>query len=245
MRAAAPIGRARVSRKDQLLDAAEHLFAMEGYDAVSLNRISEYSGVNVGLIHYYFGSKETMLHEVIARRSEEFLAKIRASHARFEKRSQVGPRRIAELIEAHFRPFVDYAVSKDPGERNYIRLLVHASFWERRSVRDVAAQLWDVSQRLIELSQRCYPEADRMKLRVALYLAGSTMSYMFQDAGLLSAMTEGKYQHDTIDRMFPLVQRFFEAGIDGLATMRESPGGKLGRPRRVRRSPSRRRVPPD
>jgi AcrR family transcriptional regulator len=244
MRAAAPIGRVRVSRKDQLLDAAEHLFATEGYDAVSLNRISEYSGVNVGLINYYFGTKETMLHQVIARRSEEFLGKIRASHARFEKRSHLGPRRIGELIEAHFRPFVDYAVSKDPGKRNYVRLLVHASFWERRSVRDIAAQLWDVSLRLIELSQRCYPKADRMNLRVALYLAGSTMSYMFQDTGLLSAMTEGKYGRDSIDRMFPLVQRFFEAGIDGVATMRELPGEKLDRSRRVPRRPSRRRVPP-
>jgi AcrR family transcriptional regulator len=231
---------ARSSRKNQLLDAAEHLFAMEGYDVVSLSRISEYSGVNAGLINYYFGTKEAMLHEVIARRSEEFLGKIRANHARFEERSQVGPRRIGELIEAHFRPFIDYAISKDPGRRNYVRLLVHASFWERRSVRDIAAELWNVSQRLIELSQRCYPEAHPMNLRVALYLAGSTMSYMFQDSGLLSAMTEGKYEHDTIDRMFPLVQRFFEAGINGLATMHEPPRVKIAGPKRVRRKPSRR-----
>jgi AcrR family transcriptional regulator len=236
---------ARVSRKNQLLDAAEHLFAVEGYDAVSLNRISEYSGVNVGLINYYFGTKETLLHQVIARRSEEFLGNIRASHARFEARSRVGPCRIGELIEAHFRPFIDYAVSKDPGERNYVRLLVHASFWERPSVRDLATQLWDVSLRLIELAQRCYPEADRINLRVALYLAGSTMSYMFQDSGLLSAMTEGKYEHDSIDRMFPLVRRFFEAGVDGLATMHEPPERKMGRPPPVGRKPARRRVARD
>jgi AcrR family transcriptional regulator len=233
----------RKSRKDQLLDAAEQLFAMEGYDVVSLSRISEYSGVNVGLINYYFGTKDAMLHQVIARRSEEFLGEVRANHARFEERSRVGPRRIGELIEAHFRPFVEYAISKDPGKRNYVRLLVHAGFWERRSVRDIAGELWNVSMRLIELSQRCFPEADPMNLRVTLYLAGSTMSYMFQDTGLLSAMTEGKYEHDTIDRMFPLVQRFFEAGIDGLATMHESAGGKIDRPRRARPKPPPRRVP--
>jgi AcrR family transcriptional regulator len=234
---------ARVKRKDQLLDAAEHLFALEGYDAVALNRISEYSGVNVGLINYYFGTKEAMLHQVITRRSEEFLGQIRANHAAFEERSRAAPCRIGELIEAHFRPFVDYAVSKDPGRRDYVRLLVDASFWDRPSVRDVADELWNVSLRLIELSQRCYPQADPMNLRVALYLAGSTMSYMFQDTGLLSAMTEGKYKHDTIDRMFSLVQRFFEAGIDGLATMHESAGGKIDRPRRARPKPPPRRVP--
>lgn len=233
---------ASVSRKNQLLDAAEHLFAVEGYDAVSLNRISQYSGVNVGLINYYFGTKETLLHQVIARRSEEFLGKIRASHARFEARSGVAQCRIGELIEAHFRPFVDYAVSKDPGERNYVRLLVHASFWERRSVRDLATQLWDVSLRLIELAQRCYPEADPINLRVALYLAGSTMSYMFQDTGLLSVMTEGKYEHDSIDRMFPLVRGFFEAGVDGLAAMHEPPDDNIDRPPPVRRKPARRKV---
>jgi len=233
---------ARVSRKDQLLDAAEHLFATEGYEAVSLKRITEHSGVNVGLINYYFGTKEAMLHEVIARRSEEFLGKIRANHARFEEHSRVEPRRIGELIEAHFRPFIDYASSKDPGKRNYVRLLVHASFWERRSVRDVAAELWKVSLRLIELAQRCYPDADRMNLRVALYLAGSTMSYMFQDTGLLSAMTEGRFEQGTVDRMFSLVQRFFEAGINGLATLHEPPNDKIGRPKRIRPKPPRRRL---
>jgi hypothetical protein len=46
--------------------------------------------------------------------------------------------------------------------------LMPASFWERHSVRDVAAELWNVSLRLIELSKRCYPQADPMNLWVAL-----------------------------------------------------------------------------
>jgi AcrR family transcriptional regulator len=55
--------------KLKILDTAERLFGEEGYKAVSLRRITAEAGVNLASIHYYFGSKEELLDELVRRRA--------------------------------------------------------------------------------------------------------------------------------------------------------------------------------
>jgi len=54
--------------KVKILDAAEVLFARDGYYATSLRAITSAAGVNLAAVNYHFGSKETLLEEVIGRR---------------------------------------------------------------------------------------------------------------------------------------------------------------------------------
>ena len=48
----------RSDRKDQLLDAALHVFAEEGYHSASVSKIAKYAGVSKGLMYNYFHSKK-------------------------------------------------------------------------------------------------------------------------------------------------------------------------------------------
>lgn len=48
-----------------LLETASKLFSEYGYDAVSTRMIAEMSNVNLGGIHYHFGSKEALYTEVV------------------------------------------------------------------------------------------------------------------------------------------------------------------------------------
>lgn len=54
--------------KQKILDAAEKLFAREGYHATSLRSITADAKVNLASVNYHFGSKETLLEAVIVRR---------------------------------------------------------------------------------------------------------------------------------------------------------------------------------
>lgn len=53
--------------KKTILDAAETLFAEKGYDATSLQEISDQAGVTRGLPNYFFGSKEDLYRAVLER----------------------------------------------------------------------------------------------------------------------------------------------------------------------------------
>lgn len=57
-------GRQRV---EQILDAAEQLFAEGGYEAASTNQIAAQAGVPIGSVYQFFPNKESILHGVAAR----------------------------------------------------------------------------------------------------------------------------------------------------------------------------------
>lgn len=52
----------------KILEAAETLFAAQGYEGTSTRDIARVSGANIAMISYYFGSKEALFQALIARR---------------------------------------------------------------------------------------------------------------------------------------------------------------------------------
>ena len=53
--------------KDRILNAAEHIFAEQGLDAVSLRAVTTEAGVNIAAVNYYFGSKAALLQAMTQR----------------------------------------------------------------------------------------------------------------------------------------------------------------------------------
>jgi len=50
-----------------LLDAAERMLVRDGYGAITTRRVAAEAGLNHGLVHYYFGSMEELLLQVLER----------------------------------------------------------------------------------------------------------------------------------------------------------------------------------
>jgi AcrR family transcriptional regulator len=63
----APPTRDRERITEALLDAAERLLVSDGYAAISTRRVAQEAKVNHGLVHYYFGSMEELLMQVLER----------------------------------------------------------------------------------------------------------------------------------------------------------------------------------
>ena len=54
-------------RRDQILDAANALFAERGYDEVSIEDIASAAGVTRGLVHHYFGGRKEVYLALVDR----------------------------------------------------------------------------------------------------------------------------------------------------------------------------------
>lgn len=54
-------------RREELMDTALDLFASVGYDPLSIEQITQASGVAKGTFYYYFTSKQDLLVQIIAR----------------------------------------------------------------------------------------------------------------------------------------------------------------------------------
>jgi len=69
-----PVGRPRIDRSEApsriaILDAAQNLFAGNGFDATPTREIAKRADVTTGLVFYYFPTKEALLRALIEERS--------------------------------------------------------------------------------------------------------------------------------------------------------------------------------
>ena len=68
-------------RKNEILDAAEELFAARGYEETSTGDILERVGIARGTLYYHFKSKEDILDALIERINGDLIARSKAAAA--------------------------------------------------------------------------------------------------------------------------------------------------------------------
>jgi AcrR family transcriptional regulator len=77
----APKTPARSAAEEALMDAAERLLVEVGYAGITTRRLAEEAGVNHGLVHYYFGSNESLLVRALERFTERMIERQRELYA--------------------------------------------------------------------------------------------------------------------------------------------------------------------
>ena len=60
--------------RHQILDAAERLFARQGFARTTIKQIGDEAHVNSALLYYYFGDKERLYHQVLGRVVQRLLS---------------------------------------------------------------------------------------------------------------------------------------------------------------------------
>ena len=69
-----------LSTRDQILDAAYRILVEVGYNQISMRKIALEAGVNQSLLHYYYGSKENLMLEVLQYLNTRLLDRQRAMY---------------------------------------------------------------------------------------------------------------------------------------------------------------------
>ena len=133
------------ARRDQILDAANALFAERGYEEVTIEDLAQSAGVARGLVHHYFGGRKevylALLERLTAGREEQLPPSVgRSARARVENSVS----RWMDWTEANrtiylgtIAPGEDIA---DPDVRRVVAELVH------RAVAQVAALHADIAE---------------------------------------------------------------------------------------------------
>jgi TetR/AcrR family transcriptional regulator len=67
----------RALSRDQILDAAEQVFARNGFHDASLREIAELAEFSVGAVYGFFAGKEDIYRAIFLRRAEEFMPEMR------------------------------------------------------------------------------------------------------------------------------------------------------------------------
>lgn len=107
--------------REKIIETAEILFAGHGYEGCTFRMISDKAGVNQGLLHYHFGSKENLFSEMFLRRAADLVER---RLTLLEAAASSAPDHLPQLSDV-IRCFIEpplRMLQGTEGERAFIRI---------------------------------------------------------------------------------------------------------------------------
>jgi AcrR family transcriptional regulator len=175
--------------KLRLLDAAERLFASEGFHGVSLRQLTTAAQANLAAVNYHFGSKEGLLVAVFERRLLP-LNELRSRN--LQRLRHAGARPAArEVLRAFIEPTLAFR-DGDPGAEAFVRLVGRAIAEPDDTIRTIFMRLMGpVFLLLFETLAEALPQLPRSILFWRLHFMLGAMSHTMCLAGRFQIIPPG------------------------------------------------------
>ncbi len=166
--------------KTCILDAAEKLFAEDGFHNTSLRGITSLATVNLAAVNYHFGCKDALLQAVIDRRLLP-LNQLRRQklQAALDRAEATGRRpEVRQLLCAFIEPTLEFRNSS-PGAKDFIALIGRAMNEPDETIRNCfLRQVLPIFQLLFSGLQRALPDLSENILMARLQFTMGTMGHV-------------------------------------------------------------------
>lgn len=213
--AAAPTGPSRSSSREEILDAAEEIFAARGYAGAAMRAIADAAGVAQALLHYHFRTKEGLFEAMFLRRAGA-INRIRL--ARLDAMLARGRPSVEDIIEALLRPAVETGDEPMQGGARFAALILELTTADADWQRDLMAKAYDaMADRFITALMTALPGLDRAAATWGyLFVVGAALSQM-PTTGRARRLSRGAADDADIDAMIARAIVFAAAGLRALA----------------------------
>ena len=210
--------------KEQILDAAETLFAEHGVEAVPLRRIISHAGVNAAAIHYHFGPKEKLVHAVFARRFNPLNRMRMVLLDEVEQAAGDGAPVLENILKALVEPA--FRVGQETGSGKRFRALAGRLLTERPGYLAVLFDelFKDLELRVDDLVRRALPDLPEKELQWRKHMAIGTMVFVLREQEWISQATGGLCDTSDVDGATRRVVDFMVAGMKGPMPSEETSG---------------------
>lgn len=208
-----------------ILDAAERCFAEFGFDGVSLRMITERAGVDLALANYHFGTKENLLHEVIARRARVVHdERVQALELARQQAGRQSPS-IEAIVSAFLAPMLRRLADGETGWRHYASLI---------SQLDVLPKFTALASGVLDPTALHFINALRLALPKApeqsvywgyMFLLGAMVQVM-SATGRIERLSRGQCNSNDFDMALREIVPFVSGGLRAMAAT--SPRGASG-----------------
>ena len=198
--------------KAQVLAAAERLFALNGFQNVSVRDITAEAGVNLASVNYHFGSKDALLFEIFRRRTSELNRdRARMLHEASDRHGGRPP--VREILRAFFEPPMRWS-SPDNARRISVQFIIRARSEGTEAMREVlrtdVSHLRRFSDALMAARPELAPEDVYWRMHFVL---GMTHNNRFAEFDRLHTLSEGATRESDTEALLRRMLDFAEAGF--------------------------------
>jgi len=201
-----------------ILDAAEKVFAMQGFEGETMREIAAQAGVEQALLNYHFASKRKLFEAMFVRRSEAINQQRLALLNELCADEGSPPPTLPQLIEALFRPTVSFG-HEQPSGSLFSRVLVSTNNADDEASRELISSLYDpIAKRFIEAIQKAVPGLQKEKAVWGYMFAIGVGMTMMAPTGRAKRLSGDKCDDSDIEAMMAHIVPFVCAGIYALVS---------------------------
>ena len=202
----------QAATKAAVFAAAERLFALHGFQNVSVRDITAAAGVNLASVNYRFGSKDALLFEIFRRRTSELnRARARMLHEAADRHGGKPP--VREILEALFAPplrWADPAGNRQVSVQFIIRARSEGTEESREVLQNDVSHLERFAEALKTACPHLPPESVYWRLHFAL---GMVHNNRFVEFDRLHHLSGGATREGDVPALLARMLDFAEAGF--------------------------------
>lgn len=196
----------------RILDAAEALFAAQGFDGTSMRVITSRAGVNLAAINYHFGSKQGLFEAVFHRRFAQLNAARTVVMDGLEAQAQGAPIKPSQILEGFFGPALAMAGDTEQGGFTFMRLLARTYSEPTAFIRTfMAREHADVMNRYVAALYRALPGVPAEEILWRLHFMLGAVSYAISGIDALRIL--GGPLDDDPAQLGPRLMAFLLGGL--------------------------------
>jgi AcrR family transcriptional regulator len=201
-----------INRKENILLAAERLFAARGYHGVSIRDIANEAGVQFALIAYYYGNKVDLYHHIFEQRSGYLKERMDLLARIMENRSSRTV--LNDIIEAFVGPVLMLAQSVDGS--NFLRMISRGMTEQLTEDEKVIHEMFDpLAHAFIDALSAVLPQVDRGTVAWCYQFALGALLHHVTDMRI-ERLSRGANRRDDFATSKPLLVKFIVSGIRGV-----------------------------
>ena len=199
--------------RERLMDAAEHLFAENGFDGTSLRAITNEADANIAAVNYHFQSKVGLIAAVFERRigpvNRERIRLLEQAGAA----SEPDPPRLEDVIDALIAPVLRLRQDSRSGGENFIRL-VGRMFSEPGEIRLlVGEQFRQTAMRFASALGQILPELQPNDLMWRMHFLIGSMAHTAAAGDLIDRFSQGACDPNDVEGTIRRLTAFAAAGF--------------------------------
>jgi AcrR family transcriptional regulator len=204
--------------RERILDAAERLFMVHGYDGTSMRLITGAASVNLASVNYHFGSKEALMQEVFKRRLEWLNGERLRILDELERKAGGKPLKPSLIVDGFFGTLLRMAQDDSRGGLTFLRLLGRTLTEPSDFIRAFFADEYrEVVERYKDALFRALPDVPKAEIVWRFHFMLGATSYAIAGTDALRLVTDWQIEDDDatdrLDRLLPRLMSFLLGGL--------------------------------
>lgn len=205
----------RGESQERILDAAETLFARNGFNGVSVKDIALAADVDASLLHYYFGSKAGLYASVIGRRAgdvnKQRLAALQAYAAEAGDALDV-----AGVVRTYVGATFELARTGGAGILDYLTVIAQLNSTPAGGIPGLESTPFDeVVQVFIDLLRKASPGASDEDIYWFYHMLSGAISLSWARTGRIDRLSDGLCRSTDFEAIAEHMVKVFSNGLRG------------------------------